>query len=404
MNLRVKVYGSLALVAVLAGGGYLYKSKPDLFGSVAQAKTGATNEKDKKEKEATPVELATAKRSPISAYVASTANIRALRDVAVASQLEGIAAKVLAEEGDFVNEGQVLCTLDDTQLRIRLQLAEEKLAQAAIQMDKAKIRQEKAKAQIGHTQIEYDRYELARKEGLVSDKEVAAYKYKLEELVHDERVTVSEIQELLHRSRELQAEIAQSKLDISRMQVRAPFAGFVTARNVSLGQRVRAMDGLFNVGAFSPLFADVFLSEKDTSLVKPGQSATVKLGSDEKATVTGKVERISPIVDQSTGTVKVTITFPPSAGFRPGAFARVEIKTDTRGEAILIPKRAVIEEDGSNYVYVAGTDSAKRTKVDLGYQSDGMVEIRNGVAPGQKVVVAGQGALKEGSKIRVIQG
>jgi RND family efflux transporter MFP subunit len=405
MSLRLKVYGSLGLLVLLAGTAYLYKTKPTLFGGVAQAKTqGADDKKKDAGKDATPVELATAKRSPISAFVASTANLRALRDVAVATQIEGIVQQVLAEEGDVVSDGQVLATLDDTQLKIRLQLAEEKLAQAKVQMEKAKIRQQKSLAQIGHTKIEYERYDKARAEGLVSDKEVAAYKYKLEELIHDEKVASSETRELEHRVGELQAEIAQAKLDISRTQIRAPYAGHITQRVVNLGQRVRAMEPLFNVGAFSPLYADVHLSERDTQSVRPGQAATLHLGSDETATVQGRVERISPVVDQSTGTVKVTVALQPVPGFRPGAFVRVGIRTDTKPDAILIPKRALIEEDGQNYVYVAGNDTAKRIKVDLGYQSDGMVEIRSGVEPGQKVVVAGQGALKEGGKIRVIQG
>ena len=139
-------------------------------------------------------------------------------------------------------------------------------------MDKARIRQQKALAQIGHTQAEFDRYEKARKEGLVSDKEVATYKYKLEELTHDERSAVSETKEFQHKVGELEAEIAQSKLDLSRTEVRAPFAGFVTPRTVNVGQRLKPMDNLFNLGAFSPLFADVHLSETRYTRVRTGSA------------------------------------------------------------------------------------------------------------------------------------
>jgi membrane fusion protein (multidrug efflux system) len=171
---------------------------------------------------------------------------------------------------------------------------------------------------------------------------------------------------------------------------------------VNIGQRLRPNDSLFNLGAFSPLFADVHLSEKDTRAVRTGQAATVRLGSDDSAAVQGRVERISPIVDQASGTVKVTVAMEPQPGFRPGAFVRVEIRTDTKADAIVIPKRALVEEDGQNYVFIANKDTAKRTKVALGYQREGMVEIREGVAAGQSVVVAGQGALKEGGKIKVL--
>jgi RND family efflux transporter MFP subunit len=402
MSLRLKVYGLLAVVALLGGGFYVYKTKPSWLGSsVAQAKE-AEKDKDKKQKEATPVELAVAKRSEISAFLSSTANLRALREVTVATQAEGIVQKVLAEEGDFVKEGQILATLDDQPVRIRLRLAEEKLAQAKLQMEKATIRQEKAKAQIGHTQAEFERYEKARKEGLVSDKEVATYRYKLEELVHDEKSAVSESKEFQHKVAELEAEIAQSKLDLARTEVRAPFAGFITTRTVNIGQRLRPMDALFNLGSFAPLYADVHLSEKDTRSVRSGQPVVVRLGSDDAATVHARVERISPIVEQSSGTVKVTVAMDPQPGFRPGSFVRVEIRTDTKADATVIPKRALIEEDGNNYVYVAQNDTAKRTKVELGYEREGLVEIRSGVEPGQNVVVAGQGALKEGGKIKVL--
>jgi RND family efflux transporter MFP subunit len=236
----------------------------------------------------------------------------------------------------------------------------------------------------------------------VSDKEVATYRYKLEELIHDEKSAVSESKEFGHKVAELEAEIAQSKLDLARTEVRAPFAGFITTRTVNIGQRLRPMDALFNLGSFAPLYADVHLSEKDTRNVRSGQPALVRLGSDDAATVHGRVERISPIVEQSSGTVKVTVAMDPQPGFRPGSFVRVEIRTDTKADATVIPKRALIEEDGNNYVYVAQNDTAKRTKVELGYEREGLVEIRKGVEPGQNVVVAGQGALKEGGKIKVL--
>jgi RND family efflux transporter MFP subunit len=374
------------------------------FTASAKAAAPAENKDKKNEKEATPVELATARVGEISSFVTATANLRAVRDVAVATQAEGIIHKVIAEEGDFVNEGQLLCQIDDTQHRIRLDLSQEKLAQAKVQMDKARIREEKAVAQIGHTRAELLRYEKANKEGLVSDKEVATYRYRLEELQHDQKVAVSEMKELQHRVAELDAEIAQTRLELSRTQIKAPFAGYITLRMVTIGQRVRALDALYNIGAFSPLYADVHLSERDTRLVKASQTASIRLGSDEKMSVSGTVERIAPVVDQASGTVKVTIALQPTPGFRPGAFVRVDIKTDSKADAILVPKRAVVEEDGQSYIFIASGESAKRTKVELGYANEGMVEIRAGVNAGQKIVVAGQGSLKESSKIKVVQG
>jgi RND family efflux transporter MFP subunit len=173
---------------------------------------------------------------------------------------------------------------------------------------------------------------------------------------------------------------------------------------VELGRTIRNLDPLFKLGAFSPLYADVYLSEREAHQVKSGQPALVKLGVDESVESRGHIARVSPVVDQSSGTVKVTVELvPATTGLKPGAFVRVEIQTDTRADAILIPKKAVIEEDGEHFVFVANGETAKRVRVALGYEWAGRVEIRQGVSSGQKVVVAGQGNLKDGGKIRVIQ-
>ena len=321
------------------------------------------------------------------------------------SQAEGVAKAVFVEEGDFVKDGQVMCQLDDAQLKIRLELAKERLAQARYQQEKARKRQEKAGSQIENSRKEVARLQHAFDEKLISEREVDQEKYRLDEFVHDERISSVETRELTHRVEELDAEIRQAELEISRTQIRAPFSGHVTQRVVELGRTVRNLDALFKLGAFSPLYADVHLSEREAHQVKPGQLAVVKLGVDESVKCNGRVDRISPVVDQSSGTVKATVELTSTGGgLKPGAFVRVEIQTDTRPDAILIPKKAVLEEDGEHYVFIANGDTAKRTKVLLGYEWSGQVEIRQGVSAGAKVVVAGHGTLKDGGKIKIVQG
>lgn len=400
---RVKVYAFLGVLA--AAGGIFWAGKQyKLFGGTASAKSDSKKKDGAKkgEAEAVAVELAMAKAGNLAVNVSSSGNLRALRDIVVSTQAEGIVQRVLAEEGDYVEEGRLLAQIDDRPIRIRLELAKERLAQAGFQHEKAKLREEKARIQIAHYEKEYDRYRRANEQGLVSETEAERRRLQRDEFVHDQRIASSEFTELGHRMGELKSEIAQIELDLTRTQVKAPFAGFITRRTVEIGQRVRALDPMFNLGAFSPLFADVFLSEREAQGVKPGQPAIVQLGSEGEAKVTGRVERLSPVVDQQSGTVKITVELrPPSRSFRPGAFVRVEIRTDTRNGVLLIPKRAVMEEDGQSYVYVTHDGKASRKRVKIGHESEGSVEVREGLQSGQQVVVAGQGGLKEGSKVKV---
>jgi RND family efflux transporter MFP subunit len=406
MSARVKVYGFLVLLVVLAGGGYVIK-KQFFNGDVAQANGGGETKAGAKKDsadEAVPVELVKAEEGAISAFVSSTANLRARRDVELAARAEGVVREMLVEEGDLVREGQVLCRLDDRAVKIRVESTDQKLAQARLQHDKARIRHEKVGTQISNTEAEVKRSEKAFAEGLVSEKEVDDLRYQLAELQHDQQVAASEQKEFTHHVEELDAELAQVKYDLSQTQVIAPFAGYITERKVELGQTVRNLDPLFRLGAFSPLEADVHLSERDARRVRSGQKADVTLGAGSEEAV-GEVLRLSPVVDNSTGTVKVTVSVqPPSRLFKPGAFVRVAIETDSREKTTLIPKRALVQQDGQTFVFVADGEQAQRREVKLGYESEGAVEILDGVTLGENVIVAGQGNLKEGSKIKEVQG
>jgi membrane fusion protein, multidrug efflux system len=404
MSVRKKVYGFLGLVVLFAVAGYLLVPYFTSDGAVSLADTARDQEKEDKET-SVPVEVAVARRGEISASILSTANLTARREVAVAAQTEGLVRELPAEEGDFVQAGQLLCRLDDTEARIRLQSARQKLAQAKLQLEKAGILGEKSDVQVANTREEYERYSQLYADRLVSEREVAQVRYRLDELEHDLRASTSDTRELTHRVEELESEIEQFQLEISRTRVEAPFSGYITRRVVNVGQTVRSQDTLFQLGDFSPLQAEVFLSERDAAAITVGQDAAVYSGVEAGVGIEGRVARISPVVDRSTGTVKVTIEL--SRGnelFKPGAFVRVEIRTDTREGSVLIPKRAIVEEDGDRFVFVAEENTVKRVRIELGYQNAGDVEILRGVSAGDSVVVAGQGGLKDGSRIRLVEG
>lgn len=401
MTTRKKTYLFLLLVAVLAVSAYLLMPHLTGGGAVSAADSG----KKAEDKEATtPVELAIARNGDISSTIGSTANLKAQREVNVASQAEGVVKEVLVEEGDVVSAGQLLCRLDDSQSQIRLQSARQKLAQARLQLEKARIREEKADVQVKNTRDEYERYQKLYAERLVSEREVAQVKYRLDELEHDQRASDSEARELTHRVEELEAEIEQSDLEISRTLILAPFSGVITARSVNLGQSVRNLDTVFKLGDFTPLQADVFVSEREAAAIRPGQAVRLISSVGSAEGVQGSVARLSPVVDQSSGTVKVTVELARgNETMKPGAFVRVEIRTDTRAGAVLVPKRAIIEEDGEKYLFVAENDTVKRVRVEPGYQNGSEIEILNGVSVGSSVVVAGQGGLKDGAKIRLVE-
>ncbi len=399
MSPRSKAYLSLIAVTLLSTGAYF--AHAHLSDNGTQSASGAGSGDDP---EAIPVSARPASLGPISHLLGSTANLRARREVAIAAQVTGLVTAVLVEEGDSVRAGQVLCTVDDRRLQIDLELTRQRVAQTKIQLEAARIRSEQTKAKLINKREELARSEEAYGQGLLAESEIAIQRHEVEDLSHELRAVESSVRETTVRQEELESEIRKVDLEISQSSITAPFSGRITERTVELGQSIRTTDSLFKLGAFSPLYADVYLPETLSRDVRSGQDAALFLGGDAPIEARGTVERVSPVVDEDTGTVKVTVRCPPpSPAFRPGAFVRVEIETHALAEAVLISKQSVIEEGGRTFVVVLDGDlAARRTPVELGYQSADLVEVRSGVRPGELVVTAGQGRLRDGDQARVI--
>ncbi len=400
MRTWVYLFVGLVVAAVLGIG---YFSKNFALDIRPKNAAAAAPNGQAKPDEPTPVRTVAAVRGSVDASVDATANLRALRNVTILSRSEGVVQRVAVEEGDFVRSGQVLCQLDDKELQVDLELARQRLAQTRVQLESAQIVREKLQGQVVAKKTEVKRNEDALAEGLVSDTDVELVRNQLSELTHDERSQEASVRENQFRVEELQAEIEKVELQIAHAKVTAPFTGTIVKRSIDLGQSVRASDELFNLAAFSPLYADVFLSEAESRVVKPGQVASISLDISQAA-IAGRIVRISPVVDDETGTVKVTVEIQsPTAPFRPGAFVRVNIKTDTVQDAVLIPKSAVIERDGETYVFVTDNHIAHKKTVQLGYEDGASVEVRAGLGQGELVVVAGQGSLEEGDKTSTVE-
>ena len=402
MVLRSKVYLFLLSIVVLGFIGHF--SKGFLSSKATNDSKQEESSSKQDEDQAIPVAVDIAVLGPITHSLTSTANLRHLREVEIASQSAGVVKSVNVEEGDFIKTGQKLCTLDDRELQIDLALAEQRLAQTRIQLESAKLRKEKSEIQIRNKRIDLERSEKALTEGLVAESEVNIERYQLDELLVDQRVEESTVKESLYRISELESEIHKVQLQISQTSISAPFDGRITERMVEQGQSVRVADKLFKLGTFSPMHTDVYLAEQDSRMVKPGQRVLIRLGTGADEVTVGKVLRVSPVVDAETGTVKVTAELRPhNQAFRPGSFVRVEIETDTRLNVVLIPKQAVIEEDGLSYAFVTDKEAtAQRREIELGYQNGAIIEVMSGITAGEAVVIAGQGKLKDGDMTRTV--
>ena len=310
---------------------------------------------------ASPVEVKSVTLGLSAAYYVTTATLEPSSDAQVFARTSGIVRQILKEEGDDVAAGDVLLLLED---------------------DDQKLRVKQAKQKLDSYEREYKRLSKMRKAGAVSPTEWEATKTNYETA---------------------QTDLELAELALSYTQVSAPFNGRVVWRDVDLGAHVLNGNLLFRVMAIDPLLIRVHIPANRIGKISKGQSVDLRVDSTPEP-LEGVVELVSPIVDPSTGTVKVTIkvdTYPSSV--RPGDFTEVKVVTDSRDNAMLLPSVAVIEERGEHYVFVEEDGKAKRTDVQIGYVVDQQTEILSGLTGEDKVIVKGQRNLNDGNRVKVIE-
>jgi len=198
-------------------------------------------------------------------------------------------------------------------------------------------------------------------------------------------------------------------MNLSYTEVRAPFAGRITQRMVDVGQNVSVGMPLVTLADFHPLLARVHVPSREFNRLQQNQAVQLTLDSDGTA-IPGRIKLISPVIDPTSGTIKLTIEIPDyPVETRPGDFAEVRVVTERRPQALLVPREAVVTDQGEQVVYLVtagqgerGGQVAERRVIELGFTDDSHAEILSGLKDGEEVVVRGQRSLKHGMPVRVL--
>lgn len=365
-----KLLAVLGLVAVLAlpMAGCSNDSRADESPAEASQKDGKATPRSE---EAVPVQVAALDRGEIEAILRFSTNLEAENAVAVYSQASRQVRELRVEEGKRVRRGEVLVRLQDDEQR-------NALAKVQSQLDKARR--------------EYERQQRLFAQELISEQAMNDSTYEREQL-------------------ELALEEAARQLTYT--EVRAPISGTITQRMVNRGDTVVVNQHLFDIVDFDSIVARVYVPEKELPRLTEGQQARISSPALGAETYTGRVDRLAPTVDPKSGTVKVTVAIPSSKGLRPGMFVDVTLVTDTKTDALLVPKRALVYDNDQIFIYrlaAGGADADSRVErllvrprlEDKDNIEPAVVEGAQALREGDRIVVAGQAGLKDGAKVRLL--
>ncbi|MDK9699007.1 MAG: efflux RND transporter periplasmic adaptor subunit [bacterium] len=300
----------------------------------------------------------------------------------VGSLVQGRVHKVLVSVGDQVKQGQVLMQIES--MEIGTLLSEFMKAKAELKFTDANRKRQKSllednagsQKSLWEAQTAYE-------------KALADYS-AVEKRIHSIGLSVSDMQD------------SGTAVDVGRavdnglLPIKAPISGTVIERTVVIGQMVDASSTAFRIVNTSTLWADGHIYESDAQRLvgKPEITLTVSAIPGER--FRGKVIFISPVVDEHTRTITVRASIPNASGrLKPQMFGELHLPMDGTSKGIVVPAESVVKDNTVNFVFVAMNDTTfERREIQLGVAFDNQIEVKQGLAVGDRVVVKGIFELK----------
>jgi membrane fusion protein, multidrug efflux system len=328
------------------------------------------------------VSVITVQDTVAGSYDEFPATISALNEVKLTAQVSGYITGVYFKDGDKVNKGEKLYTIDQQVYGANLQQAVANLQVQQTNLMKA--------------QKDADRYHELEKHDAIATQQVDYADAALE--AARKQVAAA------------QANVNAVRANVGFAVIRAPFSGTIGISQVKTGTAVVAGQTILNtVSTDDPVAVDININQNDIfRFLKLQQEKhdnfdttfTLYFGSD-RYMAPGKIYLIDRAVDPQTGTIKARLLFPNQRGMlKAGMNATVRVATNNRVPSIVIPYKAVTEQLGENFTYVVGdSNKARQQKVELGPQLGSSVVVTSGLQSGDKIVVEGVQNLHQGSVI-----
>jgi membrane fusion protein (multidrug efflux system) len=304
----------------------------------------------------TLVELEEAKLGMIEEILERSSPLEAEVKVQVLARTQNPAIELLVEKGDKVAKGQVLLRLEN---------------------DRQTTDHEQAKSQLDQARIERDKQKRLYEQNLVSQ-------------------TVYDNAEFAFKQAELRARSSKRELDYT--EVLAPIKGTITSRTVRVGDSVNPGTPIFEIIDLESTVAIVHVPEQYLPKLKVDMEARLISTTFDDRVFPGFVKRISPIVEARAGTVEVVVGVRELRELRPGMWVDVELVLDSKDDALLIPKRAIVYDNTDK----DGVKRAKRFLVEPENADKEHIEPKSGFEVGDKIIVAGQSGMKDDAAIREI--
>lgn len=324
-----------------------------------------------------PVEVAPVEARRVEYAVSAVGSVEAFERVQVTARVAGAVERVRVREGATVKDGETLVEIEPRRYEVAVASARAELERAQANRADARAALERREAAIAHTP------------GLIPAEEVATARTRV--LVGDAEV------------QRAQAALDQALLNRRDAYVRAPIAGTIETKSVETGQYVQPGAVLATLVRRDPLLIRFQVTEADAVRLKPGMRAVfrVRTSPDQHGA------RLTHVAQGATGTSRMVavvgeVDRAARESLRPGMFAEVSVPVGGASDAPVVPQMAIRPTEKGFVAFVVEGDVARERVLTLGMRTpDGRAEVRAGLRPGDRLVIRGAEALRDGAAVRV---
>ncbi len=376
-----------------------------------------------------PVHISPVTRQNLTYSLRANGDISPLMQVDLYPKVSGYLERMSVNLGDSVRQGQVIAQIDRTDFLQKVKEVEAKVAQAKANLAEIEagtrteeVRQaeetvKQAQSRFGNARLQRERMEALYKRQIISKKDfdnaeteytvaeaqLEANQQRLKMLREGARQEVKEAAQ--GKLKEMESLLAQEQTRLENAMIVAPFSGEIIRRHVDAGALVSPSTPLVTLVHTETLKVVANVLERDIPLLKPGMGAKIQTEAYAGRIFEGKIVRINSALDLATRTLQAEIHIPNSSHLlKPGMFSRIEVALSEKPGTLTVLREAMIEEGGRRFVFVVEGNQALQKAVTTGIEQNQWVEVLEGVQEGDRIIIKGQGSVKDRSAVRVVEG
>lgn len=330
---------------------------------------------------------------PFPVTVEITGTLVSLSNVEVKAETTGKVVRIAKREGDPVSAGEPVVWVDDSRYKLMVRQAETAVEVAAAALERTRVLE-------GHSKTEMERSRNLLKSGGITDRDLKS----AEMAERDARAQTALAAAQLEQAR---AALATAKKALADCVVPAPVAGVVQRRYINEGAYVEPPTPVFSLVDNSRLELESLVPTSDLGSLRAGQRVTFTVNTFAEREFEGQVIDVNPAVQAETRSAKVRIRVNNAAGLlKAGMFAQGRILTGMQAAALLVPASSVYRDDQSaksSHLFVVEQGKAARRAVRIGRETDGLLEITEGVQAGDLVVTNQSVEIAAGVRVEALE-